>query len=94
MRLNNLDKFNDIVIQTHDNPDADSIGTGYAIYKYFEEKGKHVRLIYGGRQEITKSNILLMIQELRIPLVHVTEMKEKPELLITVDCQYGEGNVQ
>lgn len=94
MRLNNLDKFNDIVIQTHDNPDADSIGTGYAIYRYFEEKGKHVRLIYGGRQEITKSNILLMIQELRIPLVHVTEMKEKPELLITVDCQYGEGNVQ
>ena len=94
MKLKNLDKFEEIVIQMHNNPDADSIGTGYAIYKYLQEKGKKVRLIYGGKRKITKSNILIMIDELNIPVEHVESLEEKPELLLTVDCQYGEGNVQ
>lgn len=34
-----------------------------------------------------------MIKELNIPVEYVTSM-ENTELLITVDCQYGEGNVQ
>ena len=51
MKLSNLDKFNQIVIQIHDNPDADAIGSGYAIYKYFLQKGKNVRLVYGGENE-------------------------------------------
>ena len=33
-----------------------------------------------------------MIKELNIPVEYVTSM-ENTELLITVDCQYGEGNV-
>ena len=44
MKLSTLDKFNEIVIQMHDNPDADAVGSGYAIYKYFKSKGKNVRL--------------------------------------------------
>lgn len=93
MKLSSLNKFNDIVIQMHDNPDADAVGSGYSLYKYFKEKGKKVRLIYGGRLKITKSNIVLLIEHLQIPVEYVTDL-EKPELLITVDCQYGEGNVQ
>ena len=93
MKLSTLDKFNEIVIQMHDNPDADAVGSGYAIYKYFQSKGKNVRLVYGGKMKIKKSNMLLMIEELGIPVEHVKEL-EPPELLITVDCQYGEGNVQ
>lgn len=93
MKLSTLDKFNEIVIQMHDNPDADAVGSGYAIYKYFKSKGKNVRLVYGGKMKIKKSNMLLMIEELGIPVEHVKEL-EPPELLITVDCQYGEGNVQ
>ncbi len=91
MLLQNLNKYTDIVIQVHDNPDADAVGSGYAVYRYFLSLGKNVRLIYGGRNKITKSNILLMISSLEIPLEYADEL-EKPELLITVDCQYGEGN--
>ncbi len=93
MKLSVLDRFNDIVIQVHDNPDADAVGSGYAMYRYFRSKGKQVRLVYSGRNPITKSNMKLLIQELDIPIEYVTEL-EKPELLLTVDCQHGEGNVQ
>jgi len=93
MKLSTLDKFNNIVIQMHDNPDADAVGSGFALYKYFKEKEKNVRLVYGGPMKITKSNMLLMIEELDIPVEYVDKL-DKPELLITVDCQYGEGNVQ
>lgn len=92
MKLSQLEKFNDIVIQMHDNPDADAVGAGYALYRYFKDKGKKVRLIYGGRFPITKSNMQLMLNELEIPAEYVSTI-EKPELLLTVDCQYGEGNV-
>lgn len=92
MNLKNLHKYNNIAVQIHDNPDADAVGSGYAVYCYFLSLGKDVRLIYSGRNKITKSNILLMISSLEIPLEYVTEL-DAPELLITVDCQYGEGNV-
>ena len=92
MKLSSLERFNNIVIQIHDNPDADAVGSGFAIYTYFKDKGKNVRLIYGGRNKMTKSNMVLMVNELDIPLEHV-KVLDKAELLITVDCQYGEGNV-
>lgn len=92
MKLTDLEKYNDIVIQLHDNPDADAVGSGYAIYRYFLSKGKNVRLIYGGRMKMTKSNMKLMVQELKIPIEYAKAI-DKPELLLTVDCQYGEGNV-
>ncbi len=93
MILTNLDRFNEIVIQLHDNPDADAVGAGYAIYCYFKEKNKNVSLVYAGRNVISKSNMKLLVSELDIPLQYVQELS-CPELLITVDCQYGEGNVQ
>lgn len=92
MKLSSLERFNDIVVQVHDNPDADAVASGFALYTYFKKKGKNVRLIYGGRNRITKSNMLLMVETLEIPLEYVNEMP-KAELLITADCQYGEGNV-
>lgn len=92
MRLNNLLSHNNIVIQCHDNPDADSLASGYALYRYFKSLGKNVRLIYSGRFEIKKRNLLLMIERLDIPIEYVKKPLEV-ELLITVDCQYGTGNV-
>ncbi len=93
MVLADLDKFNQIVIQVHDNPDADAVGSGYALYRYFQSAGKNVRLVYGGRNAVSKSNMRLMLSELSIPLEHIQEL-DIPELLLTVDCQYGQGNVQ
>lgn len=92
MRLNELLAYENIVVQCHDNPDADAIASGFGVYLYFKEKGKNVRFIYSGKNRINKSNLQLMIKELAIPLSYVTRL-QKPDLLVTVDCQYGEGNV-
>ncbi len=92
MRLSDLLIYNSIVVQCHDNPDADALASGYGVYTYLKGQGKDVRFVYGGRYPIQKSNLVLMVSELKIPITHV-DWLEKPELLVTVDCQYGEGNV-
>ena len=92
MKLRQLLDYSSIVIQCHDFPDADSISSGFALYTYLKRNGKEVRLIYGGKSEITKPNLVIMKEHLEIPLEYVTELPEA-ELLVTVDCVYGEGNV-
>ncbi len=97
MKLSYLKKYTNIVIQIHNDPDADAVGSGYALYKYFLSQNKRVRLVYGGRSKITKSNMRILIDSLKIPAEYLNEpgfSLETPELLLTVDCQYGEGNVQ
>lgn len=95
MKLRELLNYNQIVVQCHDNPDADAIASGYGVYTYLKRNGKDVRLVYAGRNVIRKSNLVIMVKELDIPIEHVRNCeKEMPaELLVTVDCQYGEGNV-
>lgn len=92
MRLKDFLSYETIVVQCHDNPDADAIASGFGVYTYLKENGKNVRFVYGGRYMIQKSNLVLMVSELGIPIEHVDQL-EKPDLLVTVDCQYGEGNV-
>ncbi len=92
MRLRELLEYDRIVVQCHDNPDADALASGFGLYTYFQGQGKEVRFVYGGRYPIQKSNLVLMQKTLQIPVEHVEEL-EPPELLVTVDCQYGEGNV-
>jgi phosphoglycolate phosphatase len=94
MKLSVLLKYNSIVIQCHDNPDADAICSGYVLYRYFLGHGKKVRFIYSGNFKITKSNLVYLIKELKIPIEFVGNLKTKPELLLLTDCQYGEGNVK
>ena len=92
MRLKELSEYSSVVIQCHDFPDADSIASGFAVYTYLKKRGTKVRLIYGGKNKITKPNLIIMTEQLEIPLEYVTELSEA-ELLLTVDCVYGEGNV-
>ena len=94
MKLSSLLKYNSIVIQCHDNPDADAICSGYVLYRYFHSHGKKVRFIYSGNFEISKSNLVYLIKKLRIPIEYVHSIKNRPELLLMTDCQYGEGNVK
>lgn len=97
MRLEELLKFHSVTIQCHDNPDADTIASGYGLYCYFKSKEKNTRLIYSGRNEMQKSNLRLMTEKLHIPLEYISppeaETFHADELLLTVDCQYGAGNV-
>ena len=94
MTLKELEGYNPITIQCHDNPDADALASGYAMYKYFSSKGKDVRFVYSGRFPISKSNLLLMVDRLNIPVTYVKDSDEETEgLLLTVDCQYGCSNI-
>lgn len=93
MKLHDLLKYNDIVIQCHDNPDADALASGYALHWYLEKQGKSPRFIYRGRNQVQKSNLMIMIDSLSVPVSYEPDFDEKPELLVTVDCQYGEKNV-
>ena len=93
MTLEDLLRYENIVIQCHDDPDADTIASGYALLKYLESKGKSPRLVYGGGRKVTKNNLLLMIEKLSIPLEHVWGRDCDAELLITVDCRAGQRNV-
>ena len=69
MILDEILKYDNIVIQAHDNPDADAICSGYVLYKYFKSHEKKVRFIYSGNFEISKSNLVYLIKKLhaRIP---------------------------
>lgn len=95
MKLIDLEKYPAITIQCHDNPDADTIASGYALYRYYKSKGIHVRLLYSGANTITKSNLLIFIQELHIPIEYLAPeyIERVSGVLLTVDCQYGCGNV-
>lgn len=97
MQLKELEKYNSITIQCHDNPDADAIGAGYALYRHFASKGIEVRLIYSGRNQIQKSNLVMLVERLEIPIEYWDIFREEKHkvhgLLLTVDCQYGAGNV-
>lgn len=94
MRLSDLGSFNPITIQCHDNPDADAMASGFALYCYFLSRNKEVRLVYSGVNRITKANLKLMIEKLGIPIQFLPPSGERMRgLLILVDCQYGTGNV-
>ena len=94
MKLSDLLQYRKVYIQCHDNPDADAIGSGYALYRYFTDMGKEAVLFYGGKFKIHKSNLVLMVEELEIPIEHRDVTVLDDELLVLVDCQYGEGNVE
>ncbi len=97
MKLSDLLVYKEIWIQCHDNPDPDTIGSGYALYSYYTYKGLKVRLFYSGKNPISKTNLLIMTEMLEIPLEFITQDELKKMtvegLLLTVDCQYGSGNV-
>ena len=94
--LKHLLSYDDIVIQAHNDPDADAIASGFALCRYLEKNGKKPRFVYAGEREISKPNMLIMINKLGIQVSHVNDLNENgavPQLLITVDCFHGEGNV-
>ena len=93
MRLEEMLGYDDIVIQCHDDPDADAIASGFALLEYLKSKGRAARLVYSGAREIAKSNLRLMVEMFGIPLEYLPESEKEAGLLVTVDCRAGQGNV-
>lgn len=71
MRLADLEQYNPITIQCHDNPDADALGSAYGLYCYFRDRGKQVRMIYSGFSRIQKANLRMMCDKLKLPIEYV-----------------------
>ncbi|MBU3811532.1 MAG: DHH family phosphoesterase, partial [Candidatus Niameybacter stercoravium] len=92
MILDEILKYDHIVIQCHDNPDADTIASAYALYTFLDFHQKNVRIIYSGPFIISKPNLKMLVEKLSIPLEYVTKMPEI-DFLITVDCHYYNGNL-
>ena len=92
--LKGLDKLKgSIVIQMHDNPDADCIGAAYGIEKLLNKFGLDAIIVYGGKR-ISKPNLVKFVDYLKMKPKFYTELEvTKFDNLITVDCQYGQGNV-
>jgi len=93
MMLEDMLEYDQIVIQCHDDLDADTIASGYALLKYLESKGKSPRLVYSSKREVIKDSLRMMIEKLDIPLEHLQTPDGEPELLVTVDCRAGQRNV-
>ncbi|MDR1916899.1 MAG: DHH family phosphoesterase [Synergistaceae bacterium] len=90
---NLINRNNNIVIQCHDVPDADTIASAFVLMRYAKSQGASARMVYSGRSKVTKPNLLLMLKVFRIPLEYVEDLP-RCKLLVTVDCQYGAGNVR
>lgn len=93
MKLSDLLSYEDIVIQCHDKPDADTVASGFALSEYLKKNGKSPRLVYTGPQKAIRSNVQEMIHRFEIPLTYIAEPAGEAELLVMVDCRAGEGNV-
>ncbi|MDR1760671.1 MAG: DHH family phosphoesterase [Fibrobacter sp.] len=94
MKLSDLLPYRKIILQTHNIPDADAVSSAFVLQKFFEKQGASARLVYGGPAKITKPSLLMFIEALNIEIEYVSEIPADTDLLITVDCQYGAGNVQ
>ncbi|MBR5051277.1 MAG: DHH family phosphoesterase [Desulfovibrio sp.] len=95
MKLQDLLDFRGaIAIQCHDNPDADALASGWGLFRYLESRGRSPLLFYGGRNRISKPNLVKMVDAFRIPVEHLPAMDRFDGLLVNVDCQFGAGNVQ
>ena len=94
MELSELLQYDKIVIQCHDEPDADAFASGYAVYCYLTDHGRHPRFIYAGWNASLKPNLQHMKDLLQIPVEHAASLEERPDLLIMTDCRYGERNAQ
>ena len=93
MKLKDLLNYNDIVIQCHDELDADTIASGYALLKYLKKEGKSPRLVYTGKKKGIRNSLNELKKRFNIPLDYLDGLEEKAELLVTVDCRAGERNV-
>ncbi len=91
MKLRELLDYEDIVIQCHDNPDADALASAFGVHRYLAMHGRQASIIYGGPWKTLKPNLRLMEETFGVPVNHVDAFY-KPQLLVMVDCQYDCGN--
>lgn len=91
--LKRLLSYKKICIQCHNEPDSDTIAAAFGVYCYLQMHNVDAVIIYGGSEKIKKGGIKMLVRECGIPIQYVQSISDF-ELLLLVDCQYGEGNVE
>lgn len=91
--LRNLLSYQRVCIQCHNSPDADTIASAFGVYRYLTANHVDASIVYGGEFPIRKMGLKMLVDECAIPMEHVSELPEC-DLLLLVDCQYGQGNVE
>lgn len=91
-----IEQYKNIIIQCHNNPDADTIASGFAIQTYIKEKlGRQVKIIYSG-EHTCNTSIQKFINYIGAKIEYIqSEMVDNTytDLLILVDCQPNNSNL-
>ena len=99
MDLTDILEYDKVIIQCHDNPDADALACAFAISAFLKEHNRANEIIYSGYAPISKANLKLMLSELEIEARYIPKSDSQfsvlnSQLLLIVDGQYGAGNVK
>ncbi|GAB4370800.1 MAG: DHHA1 domain-containing protein [Spirochaetales bacterium] len=87
-----LDRTHPVLVQTHDFPDHDAIGSGHALHWLLTEHGFNSYLCYNG--EFQSETLKITIELLGIPLVPAQDLHLKEtNQIILVDGFAGNTNV-
>ena len=93
----NWDNFDDVlfVVQTHDQPDADAICSGYILQRLLAVQGKRSILMYGGK--LVKAEYNELINALSMDIVSIEDaisiIGKEPIVHVAVDCLPNARNV-
>ncbi len=81
-----------LLIVLHDNPDPDTIASGWAFQSFIENRyGMESKLVYGGL--IGRSENHVMVNELKIPLKKISRIRFAAyDRIALMDTQPGSGN--
>ena len=79
-----------VYIQTHNYPDADTLCSAQILKNILGKYNIEAKIIYYG--DIVKPNLVKMVELFNIKADKIDD-RINAELLINVDCQYGEANV-
>ena len=93
MDLRSLLVHKRVAIQSPDEPDADSLAAGFALYRFFCEAGKSVRWFYSGSAPILRPNLLETIRQFALAIRHEPVVSIETGVLIAVGCQPGAEGV-
>lgn len=92
-RLTEILKDKRVYIQTHNFPDPDAVASAYGLQIFLEHYDIQSTIIYDG--EISKINLVRMIEALHINMFHINEITDMTEsdAIILVDAQKSNSNV-
>lgn len=91
--LVNILKDKRVFIQTHNFPDPDAVASAYGVQMFLKHFNINSVIIYDG--EISKINLIKMIDVLNIEMHRISEIKDmnKSDCIIIVDAQSANSNV-